>query len=227
MYPKQGHALRLSVRYIRIRARVAPDKMGGGATKAAASPSTPTPIPLFRAVEEIPNATLDAFELGATLGVGAFGRVYFATHKEHRSHWALKQLKKDAVMKGEQHEHVKRERAILAMIAHPFVVTLAAAFQDVRHLYFVLEFVAGGEFDTHLKAQGFLFEGHVRFYCAQLVLIFEYLHSSSTGGIVFRKAAEPDPGNRWLLEARGLWLRQNRGRFAHAHLPRNARVRAA
>ena len=48
----------------------------------------------------------------------AFKSEYRVSHKK---------LKKDAVMKGEQHEHVKRERAILAMIAHPFVVTLAAA----------------------------------------------------------------------------------------------------
>ena len=59
-------------------------------------------------------------------------------------------------------------------------------------LYFVLEFVAGGEFDTYLKAQGFLEERHVRFYVAQLVLIFEYLHGASTGGIVFRDLKPPN-----------------------------------
>ena len=50
-------------------------------------------------------------------------------------------------------------------------------------MYFVMDYVAGGEFFTHLKSRGRLTEEGARFYAAEVLMMFEYLHSQD---IVYR-----------------------------------------
>jgi serine/threonine protein kinase len=179
--------------------------MGGGASKSKdASPraSRPTlggkqptgnvqaleitPLPPLGELATLPTSTLADFELAATLGIGSFGRVHFCTHNTTGTHWAMKQLKKQAVIDNSQCDHMKREKNILASLHHPFVVGLATTFQDTKCLYMVIEYIAGGAFDTYLTGEGFLNEDRTRFYLAQLVLIFEYMHGETTGKVIYR-----------------------------------------
>ena len=50
--------------------------------------------------------------------------------------------------------HLKAERDILRLLNHPFIVRMVGAFQDSTTVYFVMEFVCGGEFFRHLKTRG-------------------------------------------------------------------------
>lgn len=128
---------------------------------------------------------LDDFDLGATVGMGTFGRVRVVKIRgsADRAPFALKIMKKSEVIRRKQVKHVKDEAAILSQIQHPFVVNLLATFQDEKRLFLLLEFVNGGELFSRLRTKNRLPEQEARFISAEVCLVFEYLHSRS---IIYR-----------------------------------------
>lgn len=139
------------------------------------------------AVDDSPtdNRTLvkSDFNLGRTLGTGAFGRVRFVTHISTGQHYALKMLKKAVVIKMKQVDHILNERNILQSLDHPFIVNMHGSFHDSMYVFMLLEYVVGGEFYTRLRKVGRLDTNAARFYAAQITSIFEYCHERN---IVYR-----------------------------------------
>uniref|UniRef100_A0A0N5A3G1 cAMP-dependent protein kinase catalytic subunit n=1 Tax=Parastrongyloides trichosuri TaxID=131310 RepID=A0A0N5A3G1_PARTI len=123
------------------------------------------------------NAALDDFDRIKTLGTGSFGRVMLVKHKQSGIYYAMKILDKQKVVKLKQVEHTLNEKKILQAIDFPFLVNMQYSFKDNSNLYMVLEFISGGEMFSHLRRIGRFSEPHSRFYAAQIVLAFEYLHS--------------------------------------------------
>ena len=74
---------------------------------------------------------LNDFKILSTLGTGTFGRVRLVKHREEREDddpIALKCLKKSAIIKLKQIDHVKSEKKVLSIIEHPFIVNLKGTF---------------------------------------------------------------------------------------------------
>ncbi|CAF2506629.1 unnamed protein product [Rotaria sp. Silwood2] len=122
------------------------------------------------------TARPEDFDRIRTLGTGSFGRVMLVKHQASGNFYAMKILDKQKVVKLKQIEHTLNEKRILQAISFPFLVNLEYHFKDNSYLYMVLEFVPGGEMFSHLRKVGRFSEQHARFYAAQIVLTFEYLH---------------------------------------------------
>jgi protein kinase A len=75
------------------------------------------------------TATLDDFERLKTLGTGSFGRVMLVQHRQNKTHYAMKILDKQKVVKLKQVEHTLNEKRILQAISFPFLVSLEFHFK--------------------------------------------------------------------------------------------------
>lgn len=75
------------------------------------------------------------------------------------------------------------ERNLLASLTSHFTVQMEFAFQTEDKLYFVLEFVSGGELYFHMKQIGSFTEEMIRFYASEIVVALEVLHSK---GVIYR-----------------------------------------
>ncbi|ORY46462.1 kinase-like protein [Rhizoclosmatium globosum] len=120
---------------------------------------------------------LSDFHIDRTLGTGSFGRVHLVRLKSTGNFYAMKVLIKHEVVKMKQVEHTINERDILMRLDYPFLVELLGTMQDASNLYFVLEFVQGGELFTFLRRSGRFRNNVALFYAGEVILAFEYLHN--------------------------------------------------
>ncbi|CAD6184833.1 unnamed protein product [Caenorhabditis auriculariae] len=111
------------------------------------------------------------------IGVGAFGKVSLVRKKDTGKVYAMKSLEKADVIMKQQASHVKAERDILAEADSPWIVRLFFSFQDHRCLYFIMEYVPGGDMMQLLINKGIFEESLARFYIAELTCAIEYVHS--------------------------------------------------
>ena len=118
------------------------------------------------------------FEFLKVIGKGSFGKVLLARHKNESKMYAIKVLQKQAIMKRNEVKHIMSERNVLLKnIIHPFLVGLHYSFQTQDKLYFVLDYVNGGELFFHLQRERYFPEQRAKFYAAEMASAIGYLHS--------------------------------------------------
>lgn len=122
------------------------------------------------------TASWDDFKRIRTLGRGAFGRVLLVKYRDKEEYYAMKVLSKLEIVKSRQIENAVMEKRILAACDLSFIIKLAYSFKDNSYLYMVTEFVIGGEMFALLRNMRKFPDGLVKFYAAQVVIAFEYLH---------------------------------------------------
>nr|XP_028579477.1 serine/threonine-protein kinase LATS1 [Podarcis muralis]XP_028579478.1 serine/threonine-protein kinase LATS1 [Podarcis muralis] len=111
-----------------------------------------------------------------TLGIGAFGEVCLARKVDTNALYATKTLRKKDVLLRNQVAHVKAERDILAEADNEWVVRLYYSFQDKDNLYFVMDYIPGGDMMSLLIRMGVFPENMARFYIAELICAVESVH---------------------------------------------------
>ena len=84
--------------------------------------------------KELPKVGLDDFDLLKVLGKGGFGKVMLVRKKGTEDIYAMKVLKKEAVIKRQQVAHTKTETKILKQIRHPFLTRMYFGAPPSPHL---------------------------------------------------------------------------------------------
>jgi len=134
-------------------------------------------------LKRLNECALGDLKMHQTIGTGTFGRVKLCTWKATGHVFAIKILKKAEVIRLKQEEHIASERALLALIQHPFVVHLYRTFQSTHCVHMLLEYVNGGEVFSHLRKAGRFSKEFTKFYAGQIILVLQYLHAKK---IVYR-----------------------------------------
>jgi len=129
------------------------------------------------------TVSADDFELMNVIGKGSFGKVMQVRMKKTGKIYAMKMLSKQHIVENNEIEHTMSERTILEKIHHPFLVNLNYSFQTEDKLFFILDFVNGGELFYHLQKEKRFSVDRVRFYGAEILLALEALHNS---GVIYR-----------------------------------------
>ncbi|XP_068213701.1 serine/threonine-protein kinase Sgk2-like [Palaemon carinicauda] len=130
------------------------------------------------------SLTPNDFEFLSVVGKGSFGRVMLARYREDNKIYAVKVLNKRMIIRRNETAHVLSERSVLIkMLNHPYLVQLHFAFTTPQKIFFVMDYVNGGELFFHLQKERIFAEPRARFYAAEICCALTYMHSK---GIVYR-----------------------------------------
>jgi len=128
--------------------------------------------------------SLADFDLIKVIGRGSYAKVLMVELKSTKRIYAMKVIKKELVTDDEDIDWVQTEKHVFETASnHPFLVGLHSCFQTPSRLFFVIEFVRGGDLMFHMQRQRRLPEEHARFYSSEICLALNYLHER---GIIYR-----------------------------------------
>lgn len=127
--------------------------------------------------------SLNDFELIRVIGRGSYAKVLMVELKKTKRIYAMKVIKKALVTDDEDIDWVQTEKHVFETASnHPFLVGLHSCFQTPSRLFFVIEFVRGGDLMFHMQRQRRLPEEHAR----SVEDSNKYIYIAKTTGIFFK-----------------------------------------
>lgn len=90
----------------------------------------------------------------------------------------MKSIRKDVVIDAEQLDNLRLEKHIMLCVEHPFIISMEFVFQKDVRIYFLMDFIQGGELYRYLAVKKRLPEEEAKFYASQVAIAIGYLHES-------------------------------------------------
>ncbi|XP_066116554.1 citron Rho-interacting kinase isoform X2 [Saccopteryx bilineata] len=117
------------------------------------------------------------FEVKSLVGCGHFAEVQVVRERATGDIYAMKVMKKKALLAQEQVSFFEEERNILSRSTSPWIPQLQYAFQDKNNLYLVMEYQPGGDLLSLLnRYEDQVDENTIQFYLAELILAVHSVH---------------------------------------------------
>jgi len=119
---------------------------------------------------------IDKYSLRKELGKGAFSVVRLAVNRSTKERVAIKIIDKKNVSKT-QEKNIRSEILILNKVSHPNIIGFKEILENDKYLYFVMEYVNGGELFDEIVTRGSYDEADARDIIRQICSALAYLHS--------------------------------------------------
>lgn len=122
----------------------------------------------------------EQFKCISCIGRGTFAKVYLVSLPQSTGlrFYALKSMRKDVIMDNNSVTSINLEKLILLQVNHPFIVQMQFVFQREYRVYFVMDYLAGGELFHYMHKERRFAESKVVFYVCQIALALNHLHQS-------------------------------------------------
>ena len=122
------------------------------------------------------KASISDYDIICDLGNGSYGKVILAKNKYEGKKFAIKVIKKALLNQFDKQYEVHVEKYCLAHLSHPNIIKFNKAFQDKKHLFFVLEYCKNKDLGKLIQRVGTFSYKLAQYYAAEILSAISYMN---------------------------------------------------
>ncbi|RKO94681.1 kinase-like domain-containing protein, partial [Blyttiomyces helicus] len=123
---------------------------------------------------------LGDYQVGKTIGQGAFSKVKIGFHKETGQKVAIKIIdKKQIAAKAKKAKEAQEALQLLMRLDHPNIIRLYQVMETEDECFVVMEYAQGGELIEYIAARNHLSEKEARRYFRQIISAMDHCHMAN------------------------------------------------